>query len=125
MNPPLPSLPSVPPARIVVDRSPTPLPPPGSLLSTIALLLAALPVLALVFLHLLGARHDVGFLSGTRPAYGDLELASGFTYTLCWFTSLTVSPIIAIAVAIDRLFYRGLLPSLGRRWRQRTARPRS
>lgn len=63
--------------------------------------MAGLPVLSLLALELLGARGDVGFLSGTRPPYGDLQLASGLGYALSWFAAVVASPIVALGLALD------------------------
>jgi hypothetical protein len=64
------------------------------------LVLAVLPVLALVVLTGLGARLDLGFLSGTSTARAELGLA----YALAWFSSVVVSPILLLALAVDRAF---------------------
>ena len=71
-----------------------------------ALVLAVLPVISLALLELLGSRHDVGFLSGTAPAYGELEMVSGAAYALSWFAALVVSPILALALIFDRVLAR-------------------
>ncbi len=63
--------------------------------------LALLPVVALVALELLGARGDVGFLSGTAPPYGELQLISGACYAACWFTAVVASPIALLGVGLD------------------------
>lgn len=68
------------------------------------LVLAVLPVISLVLLELMGSRHDVGFFSGSAPAYGELGMASGAAYALSWFAALVVSPILALALVLDRLF---------------------
>lgn len=68
--------------------------------------LAALPVLALLVLELLGARGDVGFLSGTRPPYGELQLASGLCYALSWFAASVVSPIVFLGLGLEYGLHR-------------------
>lgn len=68
--------------------------------------LAASPVLALLVLELLGARGDVGFLSGTRPPYGELQLASGLGYALSWFAASVVSPIVLLGLGLEYGLHR-------------------
>lgn len=63
--------------------------------------LAILPLLSLVCLELCGARGDVGFLSGTRPAYGQWQLVSGGCYAISWFAATVVSPIILIGLGLE------------------------
>lgn len=67
----------------------------------VALVLVAL----FVGLHLVGARADVGILSGTTPA-SDWELLAGLAYALSWFGAAIAAPILVIASAIVRLLRR-------------------
>lgn len=68
--------------------------------------MAGLPVLSLLALELLGARGDVGFLSGTRPTHGDLQLASGLGYALSWFAASVVSPIVLLGLGLEYGLHR-------------------
>ena len=61
----------------------------------LAFALVAVPALALLVLHLAGARAHLGFLSGTQV---DLEQALlALAYALAWFGVVITAPIIVLA----------------------------
>jgi hypothetical protein len=70
-------------------------------------------VVAAAFLHVLGAREYVGFLSGTPMA--DEELLVGIAYVLLWFGAILGAPIVIGAVCLDAAC--GTLATRLRAWR--------
>jgi hypothetical protein len=61
---------------------------------------AALIVVGFLILHALGARAEVGLLSGTLPA-GDEAVAVGVLYIAAWFGFVLVAPILVLTLALD------------------------
>lgn len=77
------------------------------------LLVIAAP-LALLVLHSLGARSDLGILSGTLPG-SEVGALLALAYALAWFGSVLVTPVIAIAAALG--FAHGRIAAWMRTWR--------
>jgi hypothetical protein len=87
--------------------------PPFVLLTTLrkaALLIAALLIVTLAVLSLLGMRNDVGVLSGTRPSSLG-SVAAGIAYAMSWFGAVVVAPPLLLFVAVDALLEE--LPRIG------------
>lgn len=62
-----------------------------------------------LLLHLLGGRDSVGLLSGTMEGAGS-GLAFGILYTLSWFSTVLLAPILLLAGLADRALGRRSRP---------------
>lgn len=90
------------------------LPKPAVLLEPARVLSGIALTLFLLFLaaHFLGWRENTSILSGTMPAGNGSPLAGGLqgvTYALLWFSTIILVPILALAVALQKILERILL----------------